>query len=357
MRVYTGSYTDHAVEDHGYGRGIYRFELDPDSGALSGLQLAAEAPNPNYVLFSRDGARLYSVAETGVDRGPAGAALRLYDVDRATGALALRSAVEIGVSGPCHLSLDPEERAVFAGCYTGGGAVMVPLGGAGEPGAPVRALHQGSSVNPERQQEPHPHSANVTADGRFLHVPDLGIDRVVTYRIEHDPARLTRSSDVASNPGAGPRHLAFTPDGAFAYVMGEMASTIMAFRCERDGGLTHLQTLTSLPAGYSGENSTADVRMHPRGHVVYASNRGHDSIAVFSVDRRSGELSALGHVSTGGRTPRGFNVDPSGTWLLAANEQSDSVYSFRIDGAGGMPVPTGASIEVPRPTCVAFAPA
>lgn len=357
MRVYTGSYTDHGVRDHGYGRGIYRFELDPDSGALSGMQLAAEAPNPNYVLFSRDGARLYSVAEAGIDSGPAGAAVRLYDVDRATGALTLRSAVEIGVSGPCHLSLDPEERAVFAGCYTGGGAVMVPLGAAGAPGAPFRALHQGSSVNPERQAEPHPHSANVTADGRFLHVPDLGIDRVVTYRIEHDPARLTRSSDVASNPGAGPRHLAFTPDGAFAYVMGEMASTIMAFRCERDGGLTHLQTLSSLPAGYSGENSTADVRMHPRGHVVYASNRGHDSIAVFSVDRRSGELSALGHVSTGGRTPRGFNVDPSGTWLLAANEQSDSVYSFRIDGAGGMPVPTGASIEVPRPTCVAFAPA
>ncbi len=356
MRVYTGSYTDHDVEDHGYGRGIYRFELDTDSGALSGMQLAAEASNPNFVLFSRDGARLYSVAELGTGSDPAGAAIRRYDVDRATGALALRSEVEIGVSGPCHLSLDPQERAVFAGCYTGGGAVMVPLGGAGELGAPVRTLHRGSSVNPERQEAPHPHSANVTADGRFLHVPDLGIDRVVTYRVEHAPARLTRICDAASNPGAGPRHLAFTPDGAFAYVMGEMASTIMAFRCERDGRLTHLQTLTSLPAGYSGENSTADVRMHPRGHVVYCSNRGHDSIAVFSVDRRSGELTPLGHVSTGGRTPRGFNVDPSGTWLLAANEQSGSVLSFRIDGAG-MPVPTGASIDVPRPTCVAFAPA
>ena len=256
------------------------------------------------------------------------------------------------------MSLDPEERAVFVGCYTGGGAVMVPLGGGGNPGDPVEVLHEGSSVNPERQEAPHPHSANVTADGRFLHVPDLGIDRVVTYRVEHGPARLTRISDAASAPGAGPRHLAFTPDGAFAYVMGEMASTIMAFRCESDGGLTHLQTLSSLPAGYSGETSTADVRMHPRGHVVYCSNRGHDSIAVFS-DRTAARASSRrsGTCRPAASTPRGFNVDPTGTWLLAANEQSDSVFSFRVDGADGVPVPTGSSIEVPRPTCVTFAPA
>jgi 6-phosphogluconolactonase len=357
MYVYTGSFTEIDLADHGRGRGIYRFELDTEGGALSGMQLAAEAPNPNYVLFSRDGTRLYSVAEASFTSEPSGTAVRLYDVDRATGALTLRSSVGFGVTGPCHMSLDPRERAVFVGCYTGGGAVMVPLGGGGDLGDPVEVRHEGSSVNPERQEAPHPHSANVTADGRFLHVPDLGIDRVVTYRVEHGPARLTRISDAASAPGAGPRHLAFTPDGAFAYVMGEMASTIMAFRCESDGGLTHLQTLSSLPAGYSGENSTADVRMHPRGHVVYCSNRGHDSIAVFSIDRRTGELAPLGHVPTGGQTPRGFNVDASGTWLLAANEQSDSVFSFRVDGDDGMPVPTGSSIEVPRPTSVAFAPA
>ena len=355
MYVYTGSFTEIDLADHGYGRGIYRFELDTESGALSGMQLAAEAPNPNYVLFSRDGTRLYSVVEAGFTSEPSGTGVRLYDVDRATGALTLRSSVGFGVTGPCHMSLDPEERAVFVGCYTGGGAVMVPLGGGGDP---VEVLHEGSSVNPERQEAPHPHSANVTADGRFLHVPDLGIDRVVTYRVEHGPARLTRISDAASAPGAGPRHMAFTPDGAFAYVMGEMASTIMAFRCESEGGLTHLQTLSSLPAGYSGENSTADVRMHPRGHVVYCSNRGHDSIAVFS-DRPAGRASSRrsGTCPPAASTPRGFNVDASGTWLLAANEQTDSVFSFRVDGADGMPVPTGSSIEVPRPTCVTFAPA
>ena len=357
MYVYTGSFTDMDLADHGAGGGIYRFELDTDSGALSGMQLAAEAPNPNFVLFSRDGTRLYSVVEAEFVSDPSGTAVRLYDVDRATGALTLRSSAEFGITGPCHMSIDPQERAVFVGCYTGGGAVMVPLGGGGDLGDPVEVRHEGSSVNPERQEAPHPHSANVTADGRFLHVPDLGIDRVVTYRVEHGPARLTRVSDAASAPGAGPRHMTFTPDGAFAYVMGEMASTIMAFRCESDGGLTHLQTLSSLPAGFSGENSTADVRMHPRGHVVYCSNRGHDSIAVFSIDPRTGKLSQRGHVPTGGQTPRGFNVDPSGTWLLAANEQSETVFSFRVDGADGMPVPTGSSIGVPRPTSVAFAPA
>lgn len=357
MYIYTGSYTDHEAEDHGYGQGIYRFELDPDSGALSGVELVAEAPNPNFVLFSRDVKRLYSAAELGISSEPTGAAVRLYDVDRVSGALSLRDQAEIGIAGPCHLSLDPAERAVFVSCYTGGGAVMVPLDSEGGLGTPVRVLHSGSSVNPERQEGPHPHSANITADGRFLHVPDLGIDRVITYRVEHLPARLARIAEAASAPGAGPRHLAFTPDGRFAYVMGEMASIIMTFRCEGDGSLTLLQTLTSLPDGFVEENSTADVRMHPRGHVVYASNRGHDSIAVFSVDKGSGELSPLGHVATGGLTPRGFGVDPSGRWLLAANEQSDSVFSFRVNGADGMPVPSGYSIEVPRPTCVAFLPA
>ena len=168
MYVYTGSFTEIDLADHGYGRGIYRFELDTESGALSSMQLAAEAPNPNYVLFSRDGTRLYSVVEAGFTSEPSGTGVRLYDVDRATGALTLRSSVGFGVTGPCHMSLDPEERAVFVGCYTGGGAVMVPLGGGGDP---VEVLHEGSSVNPERQEAPHPHSANVTADGRFLHVP------------------------------------------------------------------------------------------------------------------------------------------------------------------------------------------
>ncbi|MCY4372654.1 MAG: beta-propeller fold lactonase family protein, partial [Spirochaetaceae bacterium] len=168
MYVYTGSFTDMDLADHGQGRGIYRFELDTDSGALSGMQLAAEGPNPNYVLFSRDGTRLYTVVEAAFTSDPSGTAVRLYDVDRATGALTLRSSAGFGVTGPCHMSMDPQERAVFIGCYTGGGAVMVPLDGAGAPGDPVEVRHEGSSVNPERQEAPHPHSANVTADGRFL---------------------------------------------------------------------------------------------------------------------------------------------------------------------------------------------
>lgn len=356
MYVFTGSYTDHEVQDHSYGEGIYQFKLDMESGMLSGMRLAVEAPNPNFVLFSRDGTRLYAAAERSISSEPSGAAVYLYDVEQSTGKLAYRAEARIGISGPCHLSLDPQERAVFVGCYTGGGAVMVPLGGSGELGIPIRSLHSGSSVNPDRQEAPHPHSANITADGRFLHVPDLGIDRVVTYQVDHTPAQLTRVTEVASSPGSGPRHLSFTPDARFAYVMGEMASTIMAFQCESDGNLTLIQTLSSLPKGFGGENSTADVRMHPSGHVVYASNRGHDSIAVFQVNQGSGELVLLGHVSTGGLTPRGFNVDPSGTWLLAANEQSNSVFSFRVDGNDGMPVPSGYSIEVPRPTCVAFMP-
>ena len=356
MYVYTGSFTEIDLADHGYGRGIYRFELDTEGGALSGMQLAAEAPNPNYVLFSRDGTRLYSVAEASFTSEPSGTAVRLYDVDRATGALTLRSSVGFGVTGPCHMSLDPEERAVFVGCYTGGGAVMVPLGGGGDP---VEVLHEGSSVNPERQEAPHPHSANVTADGRFLHVPDLGIDRVVTYRVEHGPARLTRISDAASAPGAGPRHLAFTPDGAFAYVMGEMASTIMAFRCESDGGLTHLQT-PIVAAGRVLGRELDRGRAHASRAATSctaptAATTRSPSSPIDRPDGRARAARARAHRRPAHRAVSTW--DASGTWLLAANEQSDSVFSFRVDGDDGMPVPTGSSIEVPRPTSVAFAPA
>ena len=355
MYVYTGSYTDHKVDGHVSGEGIYRFDLERESGKLSDLQLVATAPNPNFVLLSQDRTRLYAAAEAGLSGEPVDSSVILYDVDSHTGELTFRAEEKIGISGPCHLSLDPQERAVFVGCYTGGGAVMRPLDSSGNLRTPIRSLHSGSSVNLERQEAPHPHSANITADGCFLHVPDLGIDRVVTYRVGYDPEKLTRIGEVASTAGAGPRHLAFAPDSRFAYVVGEMASTIMVFRCEGNGKLTLLQTLSSLPVGFSGKKSAADVRIHPCGHVVYVSNRGHDSIAVFRVNKGSGGLDLMGHVPTGGHEPRGFNVDPSGEWLLAANEQSGSVFSFRVDGEDGMPVPSGYSISVPRPTCVAFA--
>ena len=316
MYVYTGSYTDHKVDGHVSGEGIYRFDLERESGKLSDLQLVATAPNPNFVLLSQDRTRLYAAAEAGLSGEPVDSSVILYDV---------------------------------------GGAVMLPLDSSGNLRTPIRSLHSGSSVNLERQEAPHPHSANITADGCFLHVPDLGIDRVVTYRVGYDPEKLPRIGEVASTAGAGPRHLAFAPDSRFAYVVGEMASTIMVFRCEGNGKLTLLQTLSSLPVGFSGKKSAADVRIHPCGHVVYVSNRGHDSIAVFRVNKGSGGLDLMGHVPTGGHEPRGFNVDPSGEWLLAANEQSGSVFSFRVDGEDGMPVPSGYSISVPRPTCVAFA--
>ena len=189
MYVYSGSYTDHEVIDHICDQGIYCFELDTDRGALSEAKLVAEAPSPNFVLLSVDGARLYTVVEAGRPTNLNGTAVRMYEVDRLEGMLKLRSEVHISVTGPCHMSMDSRERAVFIGCYTGGGVVMVPIDDGGELGDPIEVLHEGSSVNPERQEAPHPHSANVTADGGFLHVPDLGIDRVITYRVDHQPSR------------------------------------------------------------------------------------------------------------------------------------------------------------------------
>ena len=232
-----------------------------------------------------------------------------------------------------------------------------PDGRLGEASAVVQ--HKGSSVNRERQAEPHAHSIDLDAANRFALVDDLGLDKVLVYRF--DPARGTLapheppSASVA--PGAGPRHLAFHPDGRHVYVINEMQSTITAFRYDPERGvLDQAQTLSTLPAGVAPrpEYSTAEIRVHPSGRFLYGSNRGHDSIAVFGIDRETGALTPIEHVPTGGKTPRNFTLDPTGAYLLAANQGSDSVVVFRVDAESGRLKATGQALHVGSPVCVTF---
>jgi 6-phosphogluconolactonase len=212
-------------------------------------------------------------------------------------------------------------------------------------------------VNPHRQEGPHAHSVTLDAAGRFVFAADLGMDKIMVYRLSEPDGVLEPNEPpfAALTPGSGPRHFAFHPNGRFAYVINELSNTVAVFEYDADAGkLTHVETVNTLPEDFKGDNTTAEVRVHPSGRFVYGSNRGHDSIAVFQVNGETGGLTPAGHTSTGGKTPRNFGIDPSGRYLLAANQDTGNVVAFAIDRETGALTATGQEISVARPVCVTF---
>ena len=354
MQLFIGTYTDENDSE-----GIYRCDFDTQTGEMSKCRVAHAADNPAYVLGNEDGTILYAVNERNLSAEPESAAVRAYGIDREDGTLSLIGEQPVDISGPCHLGMAPDQRAVFTACYQGGGVAMVPLDANGAPQPSISVAHVGSSVHPERQTSPHAHSANVTADGTRLVVADLGIDKTIVYAIAYNPPGLTELSSIASSPGAGPRHLAFAPRGDRAYLMGEMDMTITALSFEASSGtFAALQTISTLTAdaGHSadGMDSTADVHVHPNGRFAYSSNRGPDSISIYAIDEKSGKLTLLCNEPTRGSTPRGFRLSADGRWLVAANEMSDTLYSFAVDVDSGTLTATGHLTQVPQPASVAF---
>jgi 6-phosphogluconolactonase len=266
--------------------------------------------------------------------------------------------VSSGGAGPCHLVVDKTGKNVLVVNYGSGSTAVLPLEADGRlKEASSFVQHQGSSIDKKRQQGPHAHSVNLSADNRFAMVADLGLDQVLVYRFDAAKGSITPNEPpfAAVKPGSGPRHFAFHPGGKFAYVINEMASTVTAFTYDAARGvLKETQTITTLPADFSGVNHTAEVQVHPSGKFVYGSNRGHNSIAVFTVDVKKGTLTSVEQVSTQGKTPRNFGIDPTGRWLLAANQDTDNVVVFRIDAKTGRLTPTGQVLEVGAPVCVKF---
>ncbi|HEY4258865.1 MAG TPA: lactonase family protein, partial [Schlesneria sp.] len=242
-----------------------------------------------------------------------------------------------------------------------GTVAVLPVDAAsGRLGKSVTTIqHAGSGPNKSRQEAPHAHSINLDAANRFAFAADLGLDKIFIYRFDGATGSL-QSNDPPSGvvaPGSGPRHMAFHPTGKYAYVNNELNSTVTAFQYDAGkGSLTEIQTLSTLPAGFTGENSTAETVVHPSGKFVYVSNRGHDSVAVYQVDPATGKLTAKGNTPTGGKTPRNFNVDPTGAFLLAANQSTNDVVVFRIDQNTGDLTATGVKIEVGSPVCIRFLP-
>jgi 6-phosphogluconolactonase len=277
-----------------------------------------------------------------------------FSIDAATGQLTFLNRVASRGADPAHLSIDPSGRWVLVANYTGGTIASLPIQVDGSLGEAADVVHHvGSGPNRDRQEGPHPHMIMSDPDGAFVLVPDLGLDTVVAYRLDTSNGRLVAEPSAGGKlaPGAGPRHLVFA--GEYVYVLNELGCTVVAHSYV-GGRLEHVQTVSTVPSDFAGENTTAAIRVAPSGRFVYASNRGHDSLAIFEVDQASGQLTPRGHTSTGGRTPRDFSIDPSGKWLLAANQASETIVTFSVDTNVGALEPTGHVVQVPRPVSLVF---
>ncbi len=303
---------------------------------------------------------LYAVGEIDNFEGKRTGAVSAFSIETKTGQLKLLNQQPSGGLGPCHLVLDSTGACVLTANYGSGSIALLPVhkdGTLSEPASTIQ--HSGASADPQRQAGPHAHFITTDAGSRHALVCDLGLDQVLIYRLEGNPAKLVPNDPPSASvaPGAGPRHLALAPDGKVAYVINEMGSSITAFAYDGPrGALTVLQTVSTLPEKLAGNNSCAEIAVHPSGKFVFGSNRGHDSIAVFAVDGKSGNLKFVEHQSTQGKTPRHFAIDPTGQWLLAENQDSDSVVVFSVDEKTGRLKPTGQTLEVPAPVCAVFVP-
>lgn len=353
LRLYIGTYTGPK------SKGVYTSTLDLATGKLSAAELAVELKNPSFLaVHPQDPTLLYAVSEVDDAQGKPSGGVAALKRDPASNRLTLLNAELSGGAGPCHLNVDATGRHVLVANYGGGSVAALPIVAGGKLGPATSVIvHQGNSVNPQRQKEPHAHSINLDPANRFAFAADLGLDQVLVYAFDPQAGTLARHEPPFAKvaPGAGPRHFAFRPDGKFAYVINELGNTITVFEYTADKGVLRVvQDISTLPAGHTEPSYTAEVVVHPSGRFVYGSNRGHDSIAIFTVDAATGLLTAQGQEPTRGKAPRNFVVDPTGHWLLAENQGSDTIYVFAIDQATGRLKETGNPLSVPTPVCVRF---
>lgn len=348
--LYVGTYTDKGA------KGIYVYRYDSASGQLSNSQVAAETVNPSFVTID-DNKRLYAVNEVQKHQNESSGGVGAFAIEPG-GGLRLLNEVASGGADPCYVSLDKTGKYVLVANYTGGSISVFPVQQDGTLGAATAFIqHKGSGPNRERQEAAHAHWIETSPDNRFAIAADLGMDELLVYRFDASTGKLTPNDPpfAKAEPGAGPRHLAFAPNGKFAYVINELQSTVSVFSYDAANGVLHpLQTISALPKEFSGENTAAEIAVHPNGRFLFASNRGHDSIAVFSIDKAKSTLRLVDNFSVKGRTPRSFVIDPTGSRLLVANQDTGNIVTFRIDRSTGRLTATGQEIKVPAPVCLKF---
>lgn len=355
-RLFVGTYTT----GDSVSQGIYTTVLDRSTGALSPPELAAESVNPSFLAVHPTQPWLFAVNEVSEGGGRGNgqvSAFRIGDNGRLT---LINQQPSLG-GAPCHCNVDATGRYLLVANYVGGNIVVFPIAADGALGAPsANRQHAGSSVDRSRQEAPHAHSINLSADNRFAYAADLGTDRIQIYRFDAAQGTLepTAPDAVSVTAGGGPRHFSLHPGGQLAFANNELTATVTAFRRDPEtGSLEAFQEISTVPEGYAGRRSTAECVVHPSGRFLYVSNRGHDSIAVFAIDQMTGRLNSVAITQTGGREPRNFFVHPQGHWLMAENQNSDSIVVFAINQNTGAITPTSHRIQVGRPVCIRLQPA
>ena len=350
MLVYIGTYTTKGAE------GIYVYSFDPSCGELTFSSKVTGIENPTFLAIDPQQRYLYAANEVGTFDGKPSGAVSAFSIDPKTGKLTyLNEQLSHGTS-PCHLNVDQTGQFVLVANYGSGSVSILPIEDDGRLGEASDFIqHEGSSVNPERQQGPHAHSITIDPTNRYAFAADLGLDKILVYQLDLSQGKLHPHDEpwVSVHAGAGPRHFAFHPNLKYAYVINEIDSTMTAFTYDQSRGtLQEMQTVPALPEGFTGTSYCADVHVSPSGKYVYGSNRGHDSIVILRVDSATGTLRYVGHQATQGKWPRNFAIDPTGSYLLAANQDSDTVVTFHIDEQTGILAPTGHVASVPAPVCL-----
>ncbi|MDA0746326.1 MAG: lactonase family protein [bacterium] len=356
LLVYVGTYTRKEAHVEGKSRGIHIYRMDLSSGKMAFVNTCPGVVNPSFLDLHPNGEYLYSVSEVAEADGKPGGGISALSIDPETGELTLLNQQSSVGQGPCYVSVEATGRYVLVANYGSGSVAMLPIrqnGALGEASGFVQ--HEGSSVNPSRQAGPHAHSILPGPENRYAFAADLGLDQIVAYEMDLEAGKLTSVEPAKAQAGCGPRHFDFHPNGRFAYLINELNSTTIVYAYDSsNGSMREIQTISTVPEGYTETNYCADIHVAPSGRFVYGSNRGHDSIVIFKVDEETGKLTTVGYEPTQGEYPRNFGIDPTGQFLLAANQNSDSIVVFRADSDSGTLTPTGQVVEAPTPVCVKF---
>jgi len=343
----TGTYTG------GLSEGIYVYRFNSGDGSYKEIS-HVKISNPSFVVVSPDEKFVYAVQEDAASNGKGGE-ITAFAFNKKTGMLTYINERSSGGDHPCYVTVDRTGRWVVAGNYSSGNLSVLPVQPDGSLGVAASIIqHEGSGVNKQRQARPHVHCTIFSADNRFLFVPDLGIDKVMIYAFDEATGKLTPAPQpfARSTDGAGPRHLCFHPSGKYAYLIEELSGTVLVFD-QQNGTLKSKQRISSMPAGDTGFAGSADIHVSPDGKFLYASNRADaNTIAIFSIHKKTGQLSLVGHQSTLGKTPRNFNFDPSGKFLLVGNQNSDEIVIFKRDARTGLLTDTGKRIKTGKPVCL-----
>jgi 6-phosphogluconolactonase len=338
-----GTYTS------GKSEGIYVYKFNVKTGEFIAESIAKGIKNPSFLTVSPDSKFVYSVGET-----DGGGGVHAFSFDKKTGGLTKINAQSAKGDNPCHITIDKTGKTVIAGNYSGGNLSVFSVqanGGLAEASQTLQ--HEGKGTNTTRQEKAHVHSVNIAPNNIDVFVPDLGIDKIVTYSLDNKTGKLTlgKIPFTKVQDGSGPRHFTFHPNGKYGYVIQELSGQVTAFNY-KNGSLTALQTISAFPPDYKGEFSCADIHISPDGKFLYGSNRGNNSLVIYSIDAKTGQLTFITNQSVLGKKPRNFMIDPTGNFVLVANQESDNIVIFKRDAKTGLLTATGKEIAVPNPVCL-----